>query len=129
MAHKMAVMADTPEDYERLGLSHTTIAQWDDGARTNDSAGTSNGGTSTPTWPTGRVVLSFVNKDDIADSKKTLAPLPRLTLDLSDGRHFEKIVRHPPGEWSGAKDHADVRLGENRFAGDLHRYRIQAKAG
>ena len=35
-------------------------------------------------------------------------------------------MRYPPGEWSAATDHADVRLGENRFTGDLHRYRIQA---
>lgn len=35
---------------------------------------------------------------------------------------------YPAGEWSTAKDHADVRLGQNRFVGDLHRYRIQATA-
>jgi hypothetical protein len=57
-----------------------------------------------------------------------LAPLLRLNLDLPDGRRFEKIVHYPPGDWSAAKDHADVRLGENRFTGDLHRYRIEATA-
>jgi hypothetical protein len=57
-----------------------------------------------------------------------LSPLIRLDLDLPDGRHFEKIVHYPPAEWSAARDHADVRLGENRFTGDLHCYRIQATA-
>jgi hypothetical protein len=40
MANKLAVMADSPSDYERLGLSPTTIARWEDGKRTGDSAGT-----------------------------------------------------------------------------------------
>ena len=51
MANKLAVMADSPSDYERLCLSPTTIAPWEDGKRTDGSAGTSNGGTSTRTWP------------------------------------------------------------------------------
>jgi hypothetical protein len=40
MPEKLAVMADSPSDYERLGLSPTTIAPWEDGKRTDDSAGT-----------------------------------------------------------------------------------------
>src|SRR5258708_23806949 len=67
-----------------------------------------------------------MNKD-MAELQK-LSPLLRLDLDLPDGRHFEKLVHYPPGEWSAAKDHADVRLGGNRFTGDLHQYRIQATA-
>ena len=40
MANALAVMASSPADYERLGLSPTSIAPWEDGARTDDSAGT-----------------------------------------------------------------------------------------
>src|SRR6202011_3620080 len=64
----------------------------------------------------------------IAEPQKPLSPLLRLNLDLPDGRHFEKVVHYPPHDWSAAKDHADVRLGNNRFTGDLHKYRIQATA-
>jgi hypothetical protein len=39
MADKLAVMASSPAEYERLGLSPTTIAPWEDGARNDDSAG------------------------------------------------------------------------------------------
>jgi hypothetical protein len=129
MANKLAVLADSPGDYERLGLSPTSIAPWEDGARTDDSVG------SYEWWyfdahvaDGAKLVLSFMNKDDIADPRKPLAPLLRLNLDLPDGRNFEKIVHYPPGAWSAAKDHTDVRLGENRFSGDLHHYRIQANA-
>jgi hypothetical protein len=40
MAGKLAVMASSPADYQRLGLSPAWIAPWEDGARTDDSAGT-----------------------------------------------------------------------------------------
>jgi hypothetical protein len=40
MADKLAVMAREPTDCERLGLSTTSIAPWEDGARTDNSAGT-----------------------------------------------------------------------------------------
>ena len=40
MANKLAVMARSPADYERLGLSPNSMAPWEDGARTDDSAGT-----------------------------------------------------------------------------------------
>jgi hypothetical protein len=121
-------MARSPADFERFGLSPTSIAPWEDGARTDDSAGTyewwyfdahlADGAT---------LVVTFMNKE-IAEPHKPLSPLLRLDLDLPDGRHFEKLVHYPPDDWSTAREHADVRLGENRFTGDLHRYRIQATA-
>lgn len=43
-------------------------------------------------------------------------------------QRFEKLVDFPASAWSAAKDHADVRIGDNRFTGDLHTYRIQATA-
>ena len=128
VADKLAVMASSPADYERLGLSPTSIAPWEDGARTDDSAGTYEWWYFDAHLADGaKLVVTFMNKD-IAEPQKPLSPLLRLNLDLPDGRHFEKMVHYRPDDWSAAKDHADVRLGENRFTGDLHRYRIHATA-
>src|SRR4030088_3090154 len=128
MADKLAVMATAPADYERLGLSPTSIRPWEDGARTDDAAGPYEWCYFDPPLADGaKLVVTFMNKD-IAEPQKPLSPLLRLNLDLPDGRHFEKLVHYPASAWSAAKDHADVRLGENRFTGDLHRYRIQATA-
>jgi len=128
MAGTLAMMASSPADYERLGLSPTSIAPWEDGARTDDSAGTYEWWYFDAHLADGaKLVVTFMNKD-IAEPQKPLSPLLRLDLDLPDGRHFEKLVHYPLGEWLTAKDRADVRLGENRFTGDLHRYRIQATA-
>ena len=127
MADKLAVTASSPADYERLGLSPTSIEAWEDGARTDDSAGTYEWWYFDAHLADGaKLVVSFMNKD-IAEPK-ALSPLIRLDLDLPDGRHFEKIVHYPPGEWSAATDHADVRIGENRFTGDLHTFWIRTTA-
>jgi len=56
VANTLAVIAHSPGDYERLGLSPTSIEPWEDGARTDDSPGTYECGTSTrisltaPSW-------------------------------------------------------------------------------
>ena len=125
---QLAVLANQPDDYERLGLSPTSIEPWEDGARTDNSAGTYEWWYFDAHLADGaKLVVAFMNKD-IAQPQRPLSPLLRLDLDLPDGRHFEKLVHYPAGDWSAARDCADVRLGANRFTGDLHRYRIQATA-
>jgi len=127
-ANKLAVMASKPEDYARLGLSPTSIEPWEDGARTDDSPGTYEWWYFDAHLADGaKLVIAFMNKD-IAEPQKPLSPLLRINLDLADGRSFEKLLHFPASSWSAAKDHADVRLADNRFAGDLHTYRITAAA-
>src|SRR5580700_9926300 len=87
MEDKLVVQASSPADYERLGLSPTLIAPWEDGARTDDSAGTYEWWYFDAHLADGaKVVASFMNKMDLA-APKSLAPVLRLNLDLPDGRH------------------------------------------
>jgi hypothetical protein len=124
---KLAVMANAPADYKRLGLA-PTIAPWEDGARTDNAAGTYEWWYFDAHLADGaKLVVAFMNKD-IAEPQKPLSPLLRLELDMPDGRRFEKLVHFPASAWSAAHDHADVRIGDNRFTGDLHTYRIVAAA-
>src|SRR5437870_1764290 len=37
--NRLAVKASEPEDYERFGVSSSSIAPWEDGARTDNSPG------------------------------------------------------------------------------------------
>ena len=125
---RLAVMANSSADYARFGLSPTSIEPWEDGARTDDSAGTYEWWYFDAHLVDGaKLVIAFMNKD-IAAPQKPLSPLLRLELDLPDGHHFEKIIHFTAQAWSAARDHADVRLGNNRFTGDLHTYRIEATA-
>lgn len=122
----LAVTASSDADYERLGLARKDIKIWEDGARTDDRPGTYEWWYFDAHLDDGaKVVVVFMDKD-LATPQKPLAPMIRLNLDLADGRSFEKLVNFDPAAWFSAKDHADVRIGENRFTGDLHTYRITA---
>jgi hypothetical protein len=124
---KLAAMANAAEDYTRLGLGQS-IEPWEDGARTDNSPGTYEWWYFDAHLADGaKLVVAFMNKD-IAEPNKPLSPLLRLELDLPDGRHFETLVHFPASAWSAARDHADVRLANNQFTGDLHTYRIEATA-
>ncbi len=117
MASKLAVMADSPSDFERLGLSPTSIAPWEDGKRTDDSAGTYEWWYFDAHLADGaKLVVTFMNKD-IAEPQKSLAPLLRLNLDLSDGRHFEK--HRPEDRQAGGDDDA---LHVSRRGGSVRRF-------
>jgi len=125
MEVKLAGMADSDADYQRLGLSPTSIEPWEDGARTDNSPGTYEWWYFDAHLAEGaKLVLVFANKD-MTDPKQPLSPQLRLNLDLADGRHFKKIVPYRADEWASAEDRCDVRLGHNRFRGDLHQYRIE----
>src|SRR5260370_14164489 len=88
MADPLAVMASSPADYDRLGLSPTAIAPWEDGARTDDSAGTYEWWYFDAHLADGaKLVVTVMNKD-IAEPQSPLAPLLRLNLALPGRPHF-----------------------------------------
>jgi predicted secreted hydrolase len=122
----LAVIASDDADYERLGLSRDAVAPWEDGARTDNRRGTYewwyfdallNDGSS--------LVVVFMNKDHAA-ANGPLAPTIRIDLDLADGRSFQKFATYSADSWLASTSRADVRIGENRFSGDLHSYSIEA---
>jgi hypothetical protein len=126
-AAPLAVTASSDADYERLGLSRTEIQPWEDGARTDDRPGTYEWWYFDAHLEDGaKLVVVFMDKD-LTTPQKPLEPMIRLNLDLADGRSFVKFATFDPALWSATKDHADVRIGDNRFTGDLHTYRITAK--
>ncbi|GAA1752870.1 lipocalin-like domain-containing protein [Agromyces humatus] len=123
-----ASAADGPADYARFGLDPVTIAPWEDGARTDNRPGTYEWWYFDAHLDDGaKLVVVFQNKD-VVNPNQPLSPLLRLSLDLPDGRSFEKLLNLPAESWAAATDRADVRLGDNRFEGDLHTYRITATA-
>jgi hypothetical protein len=122
----LAITANSDADYERLGLTRQDIKPWEDGARTDDRPGSYEWWYFDAHLDDGtKLVVVFMDKD-LPTPQKPLEPMIRLNLDLADGRSFEKFVTFDPAAWSSARDHADVRIGDNRFTGDLHTYRITA---
>ena len=120
-------IAERDEDYRRIGISKDSVAPWEDGARTD-------GGRGTYEWwyfdahldDGAKLVVIFMTKD-LSAPNKPLSPMIRLNLDLPDGRSFSFIRDYPAGSFSAAGAHADVRIAQNRFTGDLSHYEIHAE--
>lgn len=126
MTHPAARQAATDEDYRRLGIRRGAVSPREDAAHTDDSPGTyewwyfdahlSNGAT---------LVVIFMNKP-LAQPELPLTPLLRVSLELPDGRVYNSMDVHPAETWSASRTELDVRIGANRFSGDLDEIRIQA---
>jgi hypothetical protein len=123
----LAVIASEDGDYERLGLARNAVAPWEDGARTGNRPGTYEWWYFDSHLDDGSslLVVVFMNKD-LAAPDDPLTPTIRIDLDLADGSSYQKLVTYARDSWQSSTSVADVRIGENRFSGDLRTYRIQA---
>jgi predicted secreted hydrolase len=124
MSTSLARLGSTAEDYEQIGIKADEVAPWEDGARTDGSAGTYEWWYFDAHLDDGaKLVVTFFTKA-FTDIGKPLAPMIRIDLDLPDGTSHNMVADFKPEEFSAAKDRCDVRIGGNSFSGDLHTYKI-----
>jgi CrtC N-terminal lipocalin domain len=127
MSKSLARLGSSAEDYERIGIKPDEVALWEDGARTDGSAGTYEWWYFDAHLDDGaKLVVTFFTKA-FTEIDKPLAPMIRIDLDLPDGTSHSKVADFKPDEFSAAKDRCDVRIGANSFSGDLHTYKILAQ--
>jgi hypothetical protein len=119
-------LAGRPADYQKLGIDPVDVAQFEDGQRIGTRKGCyewwyfdahlDDGAT---------VVVVFYTKPNVSPNGP-LAPRITVNLTLPDGRRIDKLHDTTPDQFAASKDGCDVRIGSNRFVGDLRRYRITA---
>ena len=119
-------LADRPDDYKRLGIAPVEIAEFEDGQRIGTESGRyewwyfdahlDNGAT---------VVVVFYTKPNVSPNGP-LAPRVTINITLPDGRIYDKLLDTKPEMFHASKSTCDVRIGTNRFVGDLNRYHITA---
>jgi hypothetical protein len=118
--------ADDDADYARLKIDRKTIAPWEDGQRESTERGHFEWWYFDAHLDDGASVVVTFNTKPTSNAGATLSPLVTINLTLADGRILSKVYRAKPDEFSASKAGCDVRIGANRFVGDLHRYRITA---
>lgn len=119
-------LADRRADYDGLGISAVDVAAFEDGQRIGTERGhyewwyfdahLDDGAT---------VVVVFFTKPNVSPNSP-LAPRVTINLTLADGRSFVKFLDTKPELFDASKSTCDVRIGTNRFVGDLNRYHITA---
>jgi hypothetical protein len=120
-------LGSTAKDYKRIGISPGQVAPWEDGARTDGSAGTYEWWYFDAHLGDGaKLVVVFLTKN-FTDISKPLAPMIRIDLDLPDGTSYNKIAKFEPDEFAASQERCHVRIGGNSFKGDLRTYKIIAK--
>jgi hypothetical protein len=125
----LARLGSTAEDYQRIGIKPNQVQPWEDGARTDGSAGTFEWWYFDAHLDDGaNLVVVFFTKD-FTDINSPLAPMIRIDLDLPDGTSYNKVAEWRAEEFAASKDRCDVRIGDNSFSGDLQSYKIAAQVG
>ena len=122
-------LAAGPDDYGRFGLEKGHVQGWEDGLRLDT------GDRKNIEWwyfdslldDGAKLSVIFCTKD-ASRPHQPLEPLIEIDLDLPDGRRMMKYGRFKADEFKASKDGCDVRMGDYRFAGDLHEYHITGKA-
>ena len=69
--------------------------------------------------------MVFYTKPNVSPNGR-LAPRITINIALPDGRIFDKVLDVAPELFEASKSGCDVRIGTNRFVGDLHQYHISA---
>lgn len=120
--------ADTPEDYQRLGLDHT-VSPWEDGIRTDGKPG------SYEWWyfdahldDGSSLVVAFYTKNPLAPGDP-LDPYVSIQLDRPGHDTLTRVVKAGVTQFHAATDRCDVSLGDNFIRGDLHTYEIHVSSG
>src|SRR5258708_1143338 len=119
-------LVDSPADYKRLGIAPVEIAEFEDGQRIGTEKGhyewwyfdahLDDGAT---------VVVVFYTKPNASPNGPPPPTIP-INITLTDGRPFVKLLDTRPELFNASKSTCDVRIGTNRFVGDLKRYHITA---
>ncbi|MEP5151726.1 lipocalin-like domain-containing protein [Planktotalea sp.] len=119
-------IAETPEDFKRLGLDANNIALWEDGLRAPTESGHYEWWYFDCHLKDGTSIVVFYTKP-LTSADWSLTPEISIDITRPDGTIHKAKLRAAPEDFSASKDSCDVRIEGNRFVGDLNKYRITAE--
>ena len=120
-----ARLGSSPEQYRKLGISPDRIEPFEDGMRTDGRKGDFEWWYFDAHLDDGsKLVITFYTKD-CNQTDTSLAPYADIVLDRPDGTTINAKTSVFDGDgFSASTEQCDVKIGPNRFAGDLHTYTI-----
>lgn len=117
-------LADRPEDYARLGIDPAKPQPFEDGMRISTDPGNLEWWYFDAHLDDGTViVVTFYGRSPFTPVGP-FAPSLEVHIDLPGREPIRRLYKGKAEEFSAATDRCDVRIGPNRFAGDLTRYAI-----
>lgn len=120
---KRVIPAVTEDFLKRDGLSAAPQA-WEDGVRAGTGPGSFEWWYFDSHFPDGSSAVIVYATKPLTQPNAPLTPTVMLTITRPDGTRLPSARVFPAGEFAGAKDRCDVRVGTSWARGDLHRYQV-----
>jgi len=112
-------------DYQRLGLSKTKIAIWEDGMRTSGDKGNYEWWYFDTKIKDGSTLVIVFYTKNVLDINKPITPYVSVNMSDPDGKPIiSRMYIGDNGDYQFSKDQCDVRIGKNTVKGDLRNYAI-----
>ncbi|NCT40028.1 hypothetical protein GTW56_30475 [Bacillus sp. EB93] len=125
--HTLMRLANSAKDYQQLGIDPVIVKSFEDGMRMDGAEGTYEWWYFDAHLDNGaKMVVVFFTKP-YTMPHLPLSPFIRLNIELPDGRSIQKIKTFDAKDFSSSRETCDVKIGDNRFYGDLQHYSIQAE--
>jgi predicted secreted hydrolase len=117
-----------PDHYTRLNLTEDIVQAWEDGLRTDPDA------ESFEWWyldcamnDGSKLTVEFHTVPPHLSPSHPLTPFISLTLDRANGENITRTFTGSRDDFAASKDGCDVRIGANRFVGDLQTYTVHVE--
>lgn len=111
-------------DYAVIGVKRDAIEPWEDGLRTDHASGSYEWWYLDAHLDDGSTLVIVFFTKPIDGASGPLRPFIRVDLDRPDGSKVTRTREFEPSMFSASKSTCDVRIGQSRFEGDLHTYRV-----
>ncbi|MBQ3016964.1 MAG: hydroxyneurosporene dehydrogenase [Clostridia bacterium] len=121
---KKSIHPDDDLHYEKMGLSKSEVAIWEDGARVGGKRGEYEWWYFDSHYPDGTVLVIFFFSKMPINVNGPIKPISTMELTLPDGRKFSEEVYATIEESHYAKDKCNVKIGECYCHGDLKHYDV-----
>ena len=125
MKRKIARLADTPADYQNLGLLPDAILQKEDGLHTNGKFGEYEWWYFDAKLEGGYSLVIIFYSQPVTAATLGFAPCVSFSLTGPDQEIFEEVSA-PLKDSFFSKEECDIRIGKNIFKGDLKNYQIKS---
>ncbi|MFC9357902.1 hydroxyneurosporene dehydrogenase [Rhodococcus sp. NPDC057014] len=116
------------KDYQNLGLTGDNVEAWEDGLRTDPDGAGFEWWYFDAHFDDGSTLVIVFSTKPMLSPELPLTPRVTVNFDRPDGTHLVREMDFLPEVFTASSAACDVRIGPNRFAGNLDQYTIHVEA-